>query len=262
MPIVTTVVAAFLLAAFCTAQDVPEASPQVIQWLDKLESKGREIVSLQAKVQYDKTDELVKSRLTRTGDLLYLASDAAAQRPTRFAVLFNRYIADGKLQNQQLEYVFDGEWLVEKDHRLKRFEKRQIVAPGQASKVDPLSIDGPFPLPLGQKREEVLRRFDVSIVENDAAEAPNHAVHLRLVPRPDGQSLRERKKFDTVDIWFDRQTLLPVKVRTEEGAVATTVTLSQVKANDAPQADLARSIDTAPPAPGQGWRIEIKPWED
>lgn len=268
MPTPLLVFAALAVAAFCGADPgAAKAPPQVVEWLDKLEARGREIKSFAAKVQYEKTDELLKSRLMRTGEAVYLAGQGGEEGkpPTRFAVLFERYIADGKLQNQKLEYIFDGEWLVEKDHKQKRFEKRQVVAPGasgRAGALDPLSIDGPFPLPLGQKREQVLQRFEVAIVEDEPAAGQANPLHLQLTPRQGAPALRDQKKFDRVDLWFDRETLLPVKVQTDEGAAVTTVTLSQARVNDIPQADVVRLIDTTPPRPGEGWRVEIKPWDE
>ena len=236
----------------------PEPNPAV-QWLDKLEVRGREIRSFRADIVFDKSDELLKDRVTRTGELSYLAGEregtAAANHP-RFAVIFRQLIADGKLRNEMVEFIFDGEWLVEKDHKHKRFEKRQVVAPQDKGKIDPLSIDGPFPLPLGQKREQVMRRFDATVVSED----DDGKLHLRLIPRPDAPMLRDQKKFDSVEFWFDRQSLLPVKVVTDEGAVVTTVTLSNPRANDLDEHKAAELFRTDPPK--GGWRVEIKPWND
>jgi hypothetical protein len=236
------------------------AAPDVVQWLDKLEARGREIRSFQANVMYDKRDALLADRQARTGQLLYIAG--GEDQPPRFAVLFAQLIADGKVHEQKLEYLFDGTWLVEKDHKQKRFEKRQVVAPGEKARVDPLAIDGPFPVPLGQKRQEVLGRFEVTLIAPGDPDHPAEvdAVHLRLVPRADAPAPREQKKFDRVDLWFDRQTLLPVRVKTDEGAITTMVTLSHGKANELDEPAIARVLDLRPPS--SGWRVEIKPWRD
>jgi len=58
------------------------------------------------------------------------------------------------------------------------FQKRQVVAPGES--FDPLSIDGPFPLPLGQKRETVLARFDVKLIEDDGEGMEEQFIQQRL----------------------------------------------------------------------------------
>src|SRR5688500_15295681 len=106
-----------------------QADPQVVEWLDKLEAAGRDPRSFQANVVYEKLDELLRDKQTRTGDLIYMAADDKANLPPRFAVVFRQFIADKKVHPQQLEFIFDGQWLVEKDHKQKRFEKRQVIAP-------------------------------------------------------------------------------------------------------------------------------------
>lgn len=237
-----------------------QADPAVIQWLDKLESKGREIRAFEAGVVYDKRDELLKDRQVRKGDLFYLAG--TDQQPTRFAVIFRQFIADNKLVNEQLEYIFDGVWLVEKDHRQKRFEKRQVVAPGDKSNLNPLSIDGPFPLPLGQKRDRVLQRFEVTLVSDKPEPGEPERLHLRLTPRADAPAVRDQKKFDRVDLWFDRRTLAPVKVETDEGAVVTAVTLTDAKINSADAKQIAQLINTDTPREGEGWSVEVKRLDD
>jgi outer membrane lipoprotein-sorting protein len=237
------------------AAPAPQADPQVVEWLDRLEARGKEISTLQANVEYVKEDELLGDQQVRTGRVLY---ESGQGRQTRFAVLFKELLVDEKVVKQQQEFLFDGAWLVEKDHKHKRFVKRQVVAPGKQAPVDPLSIDGPFPLPLGQKRQSVLERFNVTLAEDPAEELPN-TVHLQLTPRADAPPQPDHRKFDRIDLWFDKTTLLPAKVQTRDGPSLTTVLLDGIKVNQTDPAELSSILNMTPP--GDGWKIEIKPLE-
>lgn len=256
-----------LLAALSTSCDTPPAdtvvppSP-VVQWLDKLEARGKDLHSLAADVVYIKANELTGDEV-RTGKVDYRAVAKPEHPSARFVVDFQRLIIDNAARNVRRQFVFDGSWLVEKDHERKFFQKRQIVAPGEA--FDPLDIDGPFPVPIGQKREEIMSRFDVTIIEDDNAaelakslglDAP--PLHLRLVPKADDANVQGRKNFQRVDLWIDRDRLVPVQVTTKEKASTTTVTLRKVVLDKADNDD---AFDTTPPKAGEGWRVEISPWK-
>lgn len=239
----------------------PKAADPVVDWLDQLEARGKDLRSLAADAVYIKSNELTGDEV-RTGKVDYRAPAPPEHPSARFVVDFQRLIVDNAARNVRREFIFDGSWLVEKDHERRFFQKRQIVAPGET--FDPLDIDGPFPVPIGQKRAEVLARFDVTIVEDDDAEAITKSLkldapplHLRLVPKADGK-VEGQKKFERVDLWVDRDKLVPVKVQTREGAVTTTVTLRNVVLDGAEGDD---AFDTTPPKAGAGWRVEISPWK-
>lgn len=257
-----------LLAALSTSCDTPPAADAVVppdpvvEWLDKLETRGKDLRSLAADVVYIKANELTGDEV-RTGRVDYRAVDKPEHPSARFVVDFQRLIIDNAARNVRREFIFDGSWLVEKDHERKFFQKRQIVAPGES--FDPLDIDGPFPVPIGQKREEIMARFDVTIIEDDntaelakslGLDAP--PLHLRLAPKANDANVQGQKKFKGVDLWIDRDRLVPVQVRTKEKAATTTVTLRNVLLDKAAGDD---AFDTTPPKTGEGWRVEISPWK-
>ena len=268
-----------LAVAACRAEPVdaaaaPKASPDAERWLEKLEARGKEIDSFQAGVVYEKVNELLSDRQTRIGTIAYRAADAEQDRPASFAVHFNQLIVNDALRQRDLTWIFDGAWLVEKqvkENGRKLFIKRQVVPPGE--ELNPLSLDGPFPVPIGQSSEEVLARFDVQVVEPDAGEdAPPQELdapplHLRLTPRKQpaaAQAAPEanaRDQFDRIDLWFSRETLLPLRVRTEGDAEQTTITLRDMRVNKLDPSRAADLFDTTAPPPGSGWTVEIKPWE-
>jgi hypothetical protein len=247
-------------------QPTPEQTPEaVVDWLDKLERRGREIRSLQANVVYEKNNKLLGDRQFRTGSILYHdAEPAPEQREPRFAIRFEQLIVNGARREERVEYIFDGSWLAEKNHGNKLFIRRQVVPPGET--LDPLQSDGLVPVPSGQERDAVLRRVPVELVDppeevENLPGDPEQPLHLRLTPREDAPRGAERKRFQQVDMWFNRDTLLPLMVRTvDDQQVETTVKLSDVRANEIEEEKIAERFDTTPPE--EGWRVEITPWQD
>lgn len=266
-------VAAFSLIAWpavSAAEDAAEANvdDRVIEWLDRLEERGEQIETLTGSVSYTREDELLGERQIRLGKLAYAAADAEEDEPARFAVHFDQLVIDDALREQDRAYIFDGEWLVEKQADRRLFHKRQVVPPGQ--RYDPLRVDGPFPLPIGQERDDVLARFDVTLLESpDPDDYPGSEaldteqyVHLRLTPREDAPRGGHEAEFDRVDMAFDRETLLPHRVHTREGRNSTTVLLYDHEVDALDPQQLAERFDTTAPDSGEGWRVEITPYDE
>jgi hypothetical protein len=267
--------AALLLAA-CVRADSPPPTPapspaaapadaESVRWLDKLEARGNDLKTLQAKVQYTVFNAVSEDTQTRLGPLLYTAADPDKKSAAKFAVNFDSLVIDNKVIKQDRTYIFDGEWFVEKEvgNNQKRFTKRQVVAPGQT--VNPLQIDGPFPVPLGQKRDQVLARFSVKLIpvpESEAKTFDKPPIHLQLTPRADAPLDRNPPRFRTIDIWYDTDLLLPVKVvAVSPNKSVTTFRLSDLKVNDEAAAKLTDRFDTAVPPPNSGWQVTVTPWE-
>ena len=64
-------------------------------------------------------------------------------------------------QKQRLDYVLDEGWLTDRDYQKKLEVRRQVLRPGQKMNLLKLG-EGPFPLPIGQDKEEVKRQFDAT----------------------------------------------------------------------------------------------------
>lgn len=235
------------------------ADEQAVQWLDRLEQRGEEIETLTGKVDYEREDELLGGTDVRLGKVWYAAGNG--EDGARFAIHFDQIVTDdGAVRPYDVAYIFDGEWLAERQGDRKLFQKRQVVPPGE--QFDPLQIDGPFPLPIGQKRDEVLERFDVELIEPEPDSEREHLVHLRLTPREDVPAAYGEAEFDVVDMWFDRETLLPARVETRERHNRTAVILEDQTVNELDEEDLAERFDTDPPPEGSGWRVEVSPYRD
>lgn len=188
-----------------------------------LETTDKNIRALISTIRYAKTFTIAGDRQVRSGKLYYVAPDPANaedQAGRRFAIYFDKKLVGQRQENDLKVYIFDGQWLVEKDPVGKFIKKRQVVPPGQT--FDPLRIgEGPLPIPIGQKREEILRRFTATLVpaEEGLDKASlirfvNHGAgtyQLKLVPRP---HTAQADQFDEIRLWYARDKLLPVLSRT------------------------------------------------
>lgn len=234
---------------------VADDDPAIVL-LDKLEARGQRLRSYQARVIYVREQGLLGDTQTRLGSIDYHAGP-----PARFAVAFTHLVADGVRREQPRRYVFDGTWLAEQITDEKRFIRRQIVAPGES--YDPLKLgEGPFPFPIGQQRDEVLHRFRAGVIA-PGEDDPTGTTHLQLTPRTNPDTGKPTSDFTTVDIWYDDQTLLPVKVVTyeQEADNTTTVTLDKARIDQISDEQVKTMFDTTPPKLGTGWQVEIKPLE-
>lgn len=245
-----------------TDEPPPQSSEQAVALLDKLEARGAKIDSYQAQVKYTREQGLLGDTQLRIGTIVYQAADTDAKRPARFAVRFTHLIADGVRRKRPRHYIFDGIWLAEVHMDSKQFIKRQVVAPGET--FDPLKIgQGPFPLPLGQKRKDITNLF-IATVADPAEDDPKNTTHLHLVAKANPKTGKIAADYSLVDLWYDNDTLLPVKVKTIEGADEdeaniTIVELLKAKENALSAMELDKQFSTETPPAGSGWFVEIKP---
>lgn len=250
--------------------DATEPATEAERLLAELEARGQKIDSYKAAVVYTREQRLLGDKQTRLGDVAYLAGDPDQDKPARFAVRFDKLVVGRALRERQRYFIFDGKWLAEIDPDRKQFIRRQVVGPNE--RFDPLKLgEGPFPLPLGQNRQRVLRVFEAEVLpltdEERASKDLSGTRHLRLTPRTAPDSDRKLSDFDRVDIWYDAESLLPRKVVTIEGeredeANVTTVLLRKAALNTLDRAEDADLFQTTPPRRGSGWHVEIKPLED
>ncbi len=171
--------------------------------LDRLEAKGRAIKGLYCRLIYsDVVVWPVEDRKIKEGYLWFTRGE-----PDKFLIHFDKKIASGAVSRDQEFYLFDGRWLSERNDKAKTFINREIAREGE--RVDPFELGkGPFPLPFGQKREEILRHFEVAMKEYQIGDPPQ-SVHLHCVPKP-GTRLAE--KYRRVALYVDMRLDLPVRI--------------------------------------------------
>ncbi len=245
-----------LLTTACVAdppaavEQAPARPPAAEEaWLEKIEARAATLRTLAARLRIVVSNPVTGDEQVRFGDLLYDAGP-----PGRFSVHLDLLVVDGgRGEKMNTWYVFDGRWLLERNHDTKTAVRRQVVPPEvDPADADPLGLGkGPFPLPLRAKKDDILARYEVTLHEPADGDPPN-TVHLRLTPRDAAVAGPSR-----LDLWYDRDTLLPVRA----ASIAedeTSVTLLKSTADD--PIDPA-AFDTTPPTE-RGWTVEQRPWEE
>ncbi len=245
--------------------EIPSVDPTAAQdpdpvgdLLGRLEQSAEDLRTFQANITFITWDAVLERKLINTGLFFYEVREGSK----RIAIRFDRLIIDDRLRKQNKHYVFDRGWFIEIDHAAKTIIKHQVVAPGE--RFDPLRLgEGPFPLPIGQPKEQVLARFVVTPLarsDNDwLAEriAGRRFDGLLLVPKP---GTPEAKDHSRVEVFYDRRTLLPVGVHaTETDHDTKTVYLGHLKRNEGID---QRVFEVDKHDPKEGWRIDSRPWKD
>lgn len=231
------------------AAPAAELDPELNTWLDRIEARAATLESLRGKLRYEKIQGLLGDKQIRFGELSYDAGP-----PARFAVRFDRLVVDGRLRGQSRAYIFDGHWLAEQQDDEKVFIRRQLVADDETSE-DLLKLgEGPFALPLDLKKQTLLQRFNVKLIES-TKDDPDDTVHLQLTPKAHVDIDQSQ-----IDIWYGERSLLPVQVHSINKA-ADEEAIIRLRELQTAAAFSNASFDTTPPS-APGWQVEIKPLED
>ena len=227
-----------------------------------LETADRDIRTLQAGVRYIRRMALQGDEQTRQGRLVFEQVPADDGATRLFAVLFDTlYVGDRREKDRQ-EWIFNGQWLIERRPDRKQYVARQIAPPGEH--IDPLRLgEGPMPLPIGQRAADVLARYSAQIVNPHSGiedepgavqEFVRGTVQLRLTPTsPSEDDFRE------VRLWYDEATLLPrlAKTFTQSGDESF-VMLVNIRVNERVRGDM---FSIEPPAEKDGWEVQIEEYQ-
>ena len=255
----TLIVLASLLGGVCQDSQ-PVENREVLALLDRIEKAHEPVEVFVSPLTYRKEYGLEGDFETRIGVV-----SMKGEGPNReMALVFDRIIdASGHGTEEPEFHMFKDGWWTELDPRRKRYIRRQIVEPGAAT--DPFELgEGPLPLPLKQKAESVLARFEVSI-----GQIPDEALFrsitesevLHLVPRPGTPAAEDH---ESIDLLFEKTTLLPIGIRlSHTNGDRTTAWLRKPSAQANEEVTEARlkqfeSLLSATRT-DPGWTIESKP---
>lgn len=234
MPLLSTILSLIMmLPAAVRAEPERVHDPGLL--LERIEAVDHKIETYSATVMYQRFFAFQGDQQTRQGTLYYERKEGEAvpagppappgqqdqprpPRPRIFAIDFDSIIVDGEQREEHQSFIFDGEFLVEKeiDEDGKRFVKRRIAAPGE--RIDPLKLgeEGMIPLPIGQRRDDILRRYDVELLGTsegiNTEEAPllkllGDAYQLKLVPR---EEFAEIERFTQIRLWYRSEDFHPI----------------------------------------------------
>lgn len=238
--IAASIIAALTVLVACrtpvrtaAAQVDPGLDPKVDKILTRLEN--RKVHDLSADLTWQRAyqiDEEEDPADIKKGKIWF----KDAQPTPKFKVEFKVKIAAGRKHKLDEQHLFDGFWYHELQSKTKTVTRRQLRR--KSDPANPYKIgEGPFPLPFGQKKADILSEFEVSRVP-PAADDPPHTDHLKLSPRP---GTRTAERYDRVDFWVvgegDKLNGLPIKVvahkkgRTKQSGSTVTISFSKVKLN-------------------------------
>ncbi|HLO42292.1 MAG TPA: hypothetical protein VK176_14820 [Phycisphaerales bacterium] len=247
--------------------------------LTALENADKGLTALQADILLHRTFVIEGDEQQRWGKLYFRqVADPASNdvQPLRqFSVRFDTRRIGDRLEEKEQKFVFDGRWLAELNPDEKRFSRRELVPPGET--FDPLRIgEGPLPIPIGQRKDDILARFSVELVAPDAgiddSDNPRQAqewrkfvagtYQLRLLPKVTSSD----DAFTEIRLWYkpaakvegtEDGRLIPRMARTiNHAGDVTTVQLVNVKTNFEIGPEY---FSTDAPAEG-GWDTTIIPY--
>ncbi len=220
--------------------------------LDALDARGRDLTDFTADVTLETIDPVALSSDKRSGKVWY---HKQAPGDERIRVTFTkRQKNEGRTIKQKIDYLLDDGWLTERDYESSKQMRRQVLKPGE--KINLLKLgEGPFPLPLGQKKEDVHQMFDVKKLDpshdlDESVKPPADTVRVQLTPKPDGQFSDD---FKTINVWVDLASGMPRRIETLDVHAATirTTDLENVKINTSTNDD-AFKLE----------KLDLDKWED
>ncbi|MSR29436.1 MAG: hypothetical protein EXS03_07690 [Phycisphaerales bacterium] len=226
--------------------------------LDRMEAQGKSMKDFVASATVEKTEALTDEKEIRRGRIVV---EGPVGPSRRIAVVIDEYIdATGRGSPDSRRFIFSRGWLDEFDATRKQWIHRQLARDGEL--VDPLRVgEGPFPLPLGQPKADVLREFIVTPAPlpdapffKTLAPRATELVAISMAPRAGTAMARDT---ETVIAVVDRQTLAPVAVEVRAVNGDRTRALFRGGRLDAGLDEEARAL-LAPPST-DGWARDDRP---
>lgn len=242
------------------AQSTPPADGQVDAILDRLEAQGRTMSTFAANASVQKFEALTDEIEIRKGRVV--VEGPIGSRRT-IGIVVDEYIdSTGRGSRDDRRFLFRAGWLEEFDTTRKQLIRRQLAMPGD--NLDPLRVgEGPFPIPLGQLKADVLREFVVTIGQlpdagffSQLAKLEKPLVTLQLVPRGGTPLARDTAAWLLV---VESDSLLPRAVELQAiNGNRTRVMLRDAQLNEeltSQQRDLLVPVAT------EGWKIDVRPMQ-
>lgn len=248
-------------------QDAPElaadqaTAPEVVALLREIEAAAAELETLRGRVRYSVAQGLLGDSQLRFGDFYYAV--ATDDKPTRFAIHFDRLLVDDRARPIDRRYAFDGYWLLEENHDDKNATRRELVPPGRAQD-DVLLLGGnEVPVPIRMQADRILADYTVTRLA-DSELGEQTLLHLRLTPKAKGADAGAAS--EPIDLWFSRESKLLTKIvyldnqGTEDESDDDTIELllSLIR----PNFEIDPAIfDTALPPASEDWQVQEFPLE-
>jgi len=229
----------------------PEASAsgRIDEILTRLQRRGDDLRDIRCRVVFEEEDRVNLTQRSKHGTILFLI----AEPNPLFLIAFERTESEG-IAGQREWYLFDGRWLHQAIERLAQVTQQEVVASGE--RFDPFDLESaPFPLPFGQKKDKILRNFDVALMSPAPGDPPN-TDHLICTPKSESHLYR---RYDKLEFFVDKDLHLPrrVVVTKNEGLEVNTATFPDLTSRSI-NAGVTRD-DLAPPKDWKGYKVVVEP---
>jgi len=221
--------------------------------LDRIEKRCAALKDFQAEVIYKVEQPLIEAVAIRHGELYYQVRDQAVRFRIHFRDLQQAYLDDDEpalVSKFDEDFSFDGQWAVRRNSHSKTLQRWQLSAKPAGQESFRIG-QGPFPTPFAIKKVDLLEQFRVAIAPADPCD-PAGTIRLQLKPKPAGSFA---EKYRSIELWFDRQTILPRQIRLESSSNDFThITWSKIK-TDRPISPAHFQLEPA----GPDWIVETYP---
>lgn len=230
----------FLTAlALWPGEGLAGSRPTVETILERVEARGQSVNDIRCKVVFTVVDRIADDKVERQGEIIYKKK---SPNPL-FMITFNKTVQEGVVKREKFWYLFDGRWFIEATERARSIIKRDIAPPG--TEIDLFSIEkAPFPIPFGQKKDDILAHFDVTFGAGgkDLAEETDHLI---CTPKQDSRMARD---YHRLEFFVCRSLHLPRRIvmTTQDGAKITTADFPDLSTRSI-NTKLADSLFRMPP---------------
>jgi len=178
------------------------APADVDRILTDLQKRSDDLHDIRCEVRFVDDDRINLTKSTKTGRILF----AMTQPNPKFTIQFDKTAVDGVVGKREW-YLFDGRWLYQAIERTQQVTKQELAKEGE--KLDLFDLEkAPFPLPFGQKKETILRNFEVQLTP-PAAGDPANTDHLSCKTNS-GSKLARR--YERLDLYVHRTLHLPTRI--------------------------------------------------
>ena len=194
----------FVAATTAVPQDaaIRPGNARIDEILTQLQHRSDGLEDIRCEVRFVEDDRINLTQRTKFGEVLFLMT-----KPNpHFLIHFQKTETDGVLGKQEW-YLFDGQWLYQAVERTAQVTKQEVARLDKEFDLFDLE-KAPFPLPFGQKRETILRNFDVTLAA-PAAGDPANTDHLICIPKADSRLYR---KYEQLDLFVHRDIHLPSRI--------------------------------------------------
>ena len=225
--------------------------------LSAVERTAETLRDFRANVTLETTDDVTGDTERRLGQLVFVQTEGQPST-RRFAVVFDKFIdGSGRMDERAMRYIYANGWLTEADFTQRTLVRRQLARPGE--QYDPLKPgEGPVPLPIGQRKADVLARFEATLAyEPQSAlllKSERPVIGVRLKPKAGAAERDLTEAF----IWYDLQTLAPVGVEAMRKTGRTVVALRGATLNGGID-DTQGALLKLAKGTTDGWRLDERP---